>query len=249
MEFQKKESEQTTMSEHSASPGNTEQQVQKKSWDDYYQPPMKVVPGDMMFGNQIDNNQLAREPIQMSLGSEDVGFTLPLRDETELIRQDVAHTKSIQMSLTDTPKVQKQESVHQIAAKGVSGGGSKLPYFDKIQKAFSPHDLSSVQAYTGSKAVESCKDIGATAFATGNKVAFATRNPSLHTVAHETTHVIQQREGVQLKGGVGTVGDRYEQQADLVAKITKLAGISIENQELYQAGAAEEALNTQQENK
>ena len=39
------------------------------------------------------------------------------------------------------------------------------------------------------------------------------------------------------------------EQADLVAKITKLAGISIENQELYQAGAAEEALNTQQENK
>ena len=39
------------------------------------------------------------------------------------------------------------------------------------------------------------------------------------------------------------------EQADLVAKIVKLAGISIENQELYQAGAAEEALNQQQENK
>ena len=39
------------------------------------------------------------------------------------------------------------------------------------------------------------------------------------------------------------------EQADLVAKIVKLAGISIESQELYQAGAAEEALNQQQENK
>jgi len=38
-------------------------------------------------------------------------------------------------------------------------------------------------------------------------------------------------------------------QTDLVAKILKLAGVSIEDQELYQAGAAEEALNTQQENK
>jgi len=38
-------------------------------------------------------------------------------------------------------------------------------------------------------------------------------------------------------------------QADLVAKILKLAGISIEDQELYQAGATEEALNTQEENK
>mgnify|MGYP003120924109 CR=1 FL=1 len=39
------------------------------------------------------------------------------------------------------------------------------------------------------------------------------------------------------------------EQPDLVAKILKLAGISIEDQELYQAGAAEEALNTQQQNK
>lgn len=39
------------------------------------------------------------------------------------------------------------------------------------------------------------------------------------------------------------------EQADLVAKIMKLAGISIENQELYQAGAAEEALNMREENK
>ena len=39
------------------------------------------------------------------------------------------------------------------------------------------------------------------------------------------------------------------EQPDLVAKILKLAGISTEDQELYQAAAAEEALNTQQQNK
>ena len=39
------------------------------------------------------------------------------------------------------------------------------------------------------------------------------------------------------------------EQADLVAKILKLAGISMEDQEVYQAGAAEESLNSQQENK
>tara|TARA_R100000900_G_scaffold145624_1_gene131947 strand:- start:4722 stop:5459 length:738 start_codon:yes stop_codon:yes gene_type:complete len=39
------------------------------------------------------------------------------------------------------------------------------------------------------------------------------------------------------------------EQADVVAKILKLAGISMEDQELYQAGAAEEALNLQQENR
>ena len=38
------------------------------------------------------------------------------------------------------------------------------------------------------------------------------------------------------------------EQADLVGKILKLAGISMEDQELYQAGQTEEALNTQQRN-
>ena len=39
------------------------------------------------------------------------------------------------------------------------------------------------------------------------------------------------------------------EQADIVIKILKLAGISIEDQQLYQAGQADESINTQQENK
>jgi len=58
--------------------------------------------------------------------------------------------------------------------------------------------------------------MGAQAFATGNHVAFA-GTPDLHTAAHEAAHVVQQRGGVQLKGGVGEVGDAYERHADQVA--------------------------------
>jgi hypothetical protein len=58
--------------------------------------------------------------------------------------------------------------------------------------------------------------MGAQAFATGNHVAFASA-PDLHTAAHEAAHVVQQRAGVQLKGGVGEVGDTYERHADAVA--------------------------------
>ena len=39
------------------------------------------------------------------------------------------------------------------------------------------------------------------------------------------------------------------EQTELVAKILKLAGVSMEDQEVYQAGQAEEALITQKENK
>src|SRR5690606_17781893 len=42
--------------------------------------------------------------------------------------------------------------------------------------------------------------------------------PDLHTAAHEAAHVVQQRAGVALAGGVGQAGDAYEQHADAVAE-------------------------------
>jgi hypothetical protein len=50
----------------------------------------------------------------------------------------------------------------------------------------------------------------------GDQVAFR-GTPDLFTAAHEAAHVVQQRGGVQLRGGVGQAGDRYEQHADAVA--------------------------------
>jgi hypothetical protein len=58
--------------------------------------------------------------------------------------------------------------------------------------------------------------MGAEAYATGSSVAF-TGAPDLHTAAHEAAHVVQQRGGVQLKGGVGEANDPYERHADAVA--------------------------------
>ena len=102
------------------------------------------------------------------------------------------------------------------AAEGVSGGGQPLPFLDKIQSAMPGHDLSNVQAHVGGKAGDACSDIGASAYATGNNVAFK-KAPDLHTAAHEAAHVVQQRAGVQLSDGVGKAGDGYERQADKVA--------------------------------
>ena len=66
-------------------------------------------------------------------------------------------------------------------------------------------------------AAQAARGMRANAFATGKDVAFASPNPSLHTTAHEAAHVVQQRGQVQLQGGVGQRGDRYEQHADAVA--------------------------------
>ncbi len=110
------------------------------------------------------------------------------------------------------------EDVQAKAAAGVAGGGGALPHGDRIQAAFGKHDISGVQAHVGGKAGAAAESIGAQAYATGDSVAFS-RNPDLHTAAHEAAHVVQQRGGVQLKGGVGQAGDAYEQHADAVADL------------------------------
>lgn len=106
--------------------------------------------------------------------------------------------------------------VQGVADSGLTGGGGALPHLDRIQRSFGDHDLSGVRAHVGGAAAGANAALGSRAYATGNDVAFASA-PDLHTAAHEAAHVVQQRAGVSLSGGVGKVGDSYEQNADAVA--------------------------------
>ena len=108
------------------------------------------------------------------------------------------------------------DAVHAAARDGIAGPGGALPHVDRIQQLFGRHDVHGVQAHVGGAAADASHRMGAQAYATGNHVAFGAA-PDLHTAAHEAAHVVQQRGGVQLKAGVGAVGDAYEQHADAVA--------------------------------
>lgn len=115
---------------------------------------------------------------------------------------------------------------HATAAAGLSGGGGALPHLDVIQGAFGRYDVSSVQAVVGGSAADACAALGAQAYAADGGVAFGS-SPDLHTAAHEAAHVVQQRAGVSLYGGVGEPGDVYERHADAVADAV-VAGRSAE---------------------
>ncbi len=104
-----------------------------------------------------------------------------------------------------------------LAAEGIQGPSTSLPHLDRIQASFGAgHDLSAVPAHVGGAAGDAAQAMGATAYASAGHVAFASP-PDLHTAAHEAAHVVQQRQGVQLYGGVGVAGDPYERAADAVA--------------------------------
>ena len=109
-----------------------------------------------------------------------------------------------------------REGVHQAAAAGISGASGPLPFAAEVQRSFGHHDVAGIQAHTDGAAAEGTRAMGAEAFATGDRVAFAGA-PSLFTAAHEAAHVVQQRAGVSVDGGVGQAGDRHEQHADQVA--------------------------------
>jgi hypothetical protein len=135
---------------------------------------------------------------------------------------DAAYGDAARATPAETAPVQRKggggdtAGVHAAADTGIAGPGGPLPFGDRIQSLFGTHDVSGVRAHTGAAAAAANASLGSTAYAKGNDIAFA-GTPDLHTTAHETAHVVQQRGGVQLKGGVGEAGDPYEQNADQVA--------------------------------
>jgi hypothetical protein len=116
------------------------------------------------------------------------------------------------------PSAADPEHVRHAAEAATSGAAGSLPHQEAIQRSFGKHDVSSVKAHTDEAAARGAAAMGAEAFASGDRVAFA-GSPSLHTAAHEAAHIVQQRSGIHLKGGIGEEGDAYERHADEVADL------------------------------
>ena len=163
--------------------------------------------------------ELQNAPVQFQSASalqsaELMGLTDPIRTDPRAAQSDnVARANA---AVQAHGGQSEGANVHAVAQQGVSGGGGALPHLDRIQSSFGAHDVSGIEAHVGGKAADATSAIGAQAYATGNDVAFGSA-PDLHTAAHEAAHVVQQRSGVSLKGGVGQSGDAYEQHADHVA--------------------------------
>lgn len=132
------------------------------------------------------------------------------------------HTRS-GGNIQPNPKVDTSRNVvgeapgiHELARRGLNGSAQAFPHLATIHSSFGRHTPIGVSAYVGGPASDANARMGSSAFTYGNRVAFR-QVPDLHTAAHEAAHIVQQRAGVQLPGGVGKLGDRYEQHADAVA--------------------------------
>ena len=103
-------------------------------------------------------------------------------------------------------------------AEATRGGGGAVPFQKEMERSFG-QDLSGVTAHVGQK--RALDGLGASAAARGDTIAFASSSPDREVVAHELTHVVQQRKGggrgVHAKSEVGAVDSPLEREADAVA--------------------------------
>ena len=116
------------------------------------------------------------------------------------------------------------------AELGLRGSSSALPYRSRLERALGAN-LGGIESHRGEDSGRACRQLGAKAYAVGEKVAFKEASPDLATVAHEVTHVLQHRNGagggVHLKSEVGRPTDAAELEADDVASRV-LAGQPVE---------------------
>jgi|GEM_PF-6630642 len=144
---------------------------------------------------------------------------MPMRNSSVAHQAQAARAgrANVQRSADGEEVVTDDADVQHVASFGAAGQGQPLPHLDTIQRSFGKHNVSGIRAHAGGQAHEAGKRMGAQAYARGSDVVFRDGNPGLHLAAHEAAHVVQQRGGVQLKGGVGAEGDVYERHADDVA--------------------------------
>ncbi|WP_416973024.1 DUF4157 domain-containing protein [Streptomyces sp. 4F14] len=86
------------------------------------------------------------------------------------------------------------------------------------------HDFSDVRLHTGEAARRSAAELGARAWTSGNHVVIGKGGGDPHTLAHELTHVVQQRQG-PVSGtdngsglSVSDPSDRFEREAEATAR-------------------------------
>ncbi len=92
----------------------------------------------------------------------------------------------------DEPVVQRRSAAHDV----LNSAGSPLdaPVLDEMNHRLGA-DFSDVQVHTDSIAQRSTEEMGARAWTSGNHVVLGPQGRDRHTLAHELTHVLQQKAG------------------------------------------------------
>lgn len=127
---------------------------------------------------------------------------------------------TLQRSANGTSTPDDSDAISSAATHGTSGPGQQVPFRGEMESLFST-DFSSVRAHMDAPASDANRALGAQAYAMGEDIAFSHPSPEKALVAHELTHIVQQRSGgvssAQGKGGILNADPALEAEADLAA--------------------------------
>ena len=177
--------------------------------------------------------------------------TSPLADAI-LSLQRAAGNAGVAAWLTDEQEEERSPVLDVVD----SGGGAPLDTGTRaVMEASLGHDFSDVRVHTDGAATESARSVGASAYTVGTDVVMQSdrwapdSDPGRRLLAHELTHVMQQRsgpvDGTAAGGGiqVSDPGDRFEREAERSADAV-MAGLEPAG---VATGAANSALQRQEE--
>lgn len=123
----------------------------------------------------------------------------------------------LRVNTTANVDVQQGDGIaEQVMRVATSGSPSTIPYRNEMEFSFGA-DLSRVNAYFGRD--DPMNRLNAHAATSGERVAFSGFSPDKKRVAHELTHILQQRRGgtMQPKSQLSGVDDAPEREAESVA--------------------------------
>ncbi|WP_410534746.1 DUF4157 domain-containing protein [Streptomyces sp. KL2] len=118
---------------------------------------------------------------------------------------------------TPAPEEQPETGVHEVLRS--AGKPLAEPVRQEMEARFGT-DFSDVRLHTGGAAARSARAIGARAYTSGSHVVIGDGGGDRHTLAHELTHVVQQRRGPVPGSDTGhgfavsDPGDRFERAAE-----------------------------------
>jgi Domain of unknown function (DUF4157) len=149
-------------------------------------------------------------------GSEEVAFdfTALSGDFSEGSRPEIAAAMAEQESDDVSP------GADEIFGEATAGPSAELPHKAQMEQAFG-RSFDDVSAFLGADGPLRAMD--ANAAAKGRKVAFASTAPTAKEVAHELTHVEQDRkhgggEAIMASGAISEVGSASEREAEGVSE-------------------------------
>ncbi|MFI9392962.1 DUF4157 domain-containing protein [Streptomyces bauhiniae] len=139
--------------------------------------------------------------LQRSVGNATVARMLSQRDET-----------------TDDPSVQRRSTVHDVLRS--SGRPLEAGVRAEMESRFGGTDFGDVRVHKDAAAQRSAAEIGARAYTSGRHIVIGENGSDKHTLAHELTHVVQQRSGPVAGTDTGQglrlsdPSDRFEREAE-----------------------------------